>query len=66
MHGDLSTPQIFSELSPDPALNDRIGGQVPADGLIERMAIEIKGGFDQFTIGGGSGDRPPIGKPRRE
>jgi hypothetical protein len=44
-----------------------IGGEIPAEGLVEEGAIEVEAGFDQVTIGGSRRDRPVVvGKEGRQ
>jgi hypothetical protein len=51
----------------DAAFFFRVGGQAPAEGLVEEVTVKIKGSFNQFAISSGGIDRSEvIGKQRRK
>ena len=56
--GYKPAPQVLGQVLANPPFFLWIGGEIPAEGLVEEGAIEVEAGFDQVTVGGSRRDRP--------
>ncbi len=62
LFGDFAIPEVVGELFADAAFFLGVFGDVPAEGLVEEVAVQIEGGFDDGGVDFGGVEGPAVGK----